>query len=60
MISMHPIGYVKSPYTSTQEVPRGLGAQHNTEGVLDIAREFEPGLADIEGFSHLIVLWAFD
>jgi tRNA-Thr(GGU) m(6)t(6)A37 methyltransferase TsaA len=22
--------------------------------------EFEPGLTDIEGFSHLIVLWEFD
>jgi tRNA-Thr(GGU) m(6)t(6)A37 methyltransferase TsaA len=31
-----------------------------TEGVLEILREFEPGLTDIEGFSHLYVLWAFD
>jgi tRNA-Thr(GGU) m(6)t(6)A37 methyltransferase TsaA len=60
MISMQPIGYVRSPYTNTQEVPRGLGAKHEAEGVLEIAPEFELGLADIEGFSHLIVLWAFD
>jgi tRNA-Thr(GGU) m(6)t(6)A37 methyltransferase TsaA len=30
------------------------------EGVLKILPEFEPGLTDIEGFSHLIVIWAFD
>lgn len=30
------------------------------EGALKIRAEFEPGLADIEGFSHLIVIWAFD
>jgi tRNA-Thr(GGU) m(6)t(6)A37 methyltransferase TsaA len=30
------------------------------EGVLEIQAEFEPGLADIEGFSHLFVVWAFD
>ena len=30
------------------------------EGVLTILREFEPGLTDIEGFSHLFVLWEFD
>jgi tRNA-Thr(GGU) m(6)t(6)A37 methyltransferase TsaA len=60
MIPMQPIGYVRSPYTSTQEVPRGLGAKHDVEGVLEIAPEFEIGLADIEGFSHLYVIWSFD
>ena len=29
-------------------------------GVLEILPEFALGLTDIEGFSHLIVLWAFD
>jgi tRNA (adenine37-N6)-methyltransferase len=27
---------------------------------LEILPEFAPGLLDIEGFSHLYVLWAFD
>jgi tRNA-Thr(GGU) m(6)t(6)A37 methyltransferase TsaA len=57
---MQPIGFVKSPFTKTQDVPRGLGAKHDTEGALEILAEFEPGLTDIEGFSHLIVLWVFD
>jgi tRNA (adenine37-N6)-methyltransferase len=60
MFSMRPIGYVKSPYHETREVPRGLGAKHDTEGVLEILPEFETGLTDIEGFSHLFVLWTFD
>jgi tRNA-Thr(GGU) m(6)t(6)A37 methyltransferase TsaA len=60
MFSMQPIGYVRSPYTDTQDVPKGLGAKHGAEGVLEILREFEPGLTDIEGFSHLFVIWAFD
>jgi len=60
MFSMQPIGYVRSPYKDTHEVPKGLGAKHETEGVLEILPEFEPGLADIEGFSHLFVIWAFD
>jgi tRNA-Thr(GGU) m(6)t(6)A37 methyltransferase TsaA len=37
-----------------------LGAKHDGEGTLEIAPEFEPGLKDIEGFSHLFVIWAFD
>ena len=57
---MQPIGYVRSPYRDTHEVPKGLGAKHETEGILEIRAEFEPGLADIEGFSHLYVIWTFD
>ena len=51
---------MSSPYQSTAEVPKGLGAKHEAEGVLNILPEFEPGLQDIEGFSHLIVVWTFD
>jgi tRNA-Thr(GGU) m(6)t(6)A37 methyltransferase TsaA len=57
---MRPIGYVKSPYREASDVPRGLGAKHRAEGSLEIRAEFEAGLMDIEGFSHLIVLWVFD
>jgi tRNA (adenine37-N6)-methyltransferase len=60
MLSMQPIGYVRSPYKDTKEIPKGLGAKHEAEGVLEIRAEFEPGLKDIEGFSHLFVIWAFD
>ncbi len=58
--TMRPIGYVRSPYTDTKQVPKGLGAQHTAEGVLEVLPEFEAGLHDIEGFSHLFVLWVFD
>lgn len=57
---MQPIGYVRSPYKDTREIPKGLGAKHEAEGSLEIRAEFELGLTDIEGFSHLIVIWAFD
>ena len=54
------IGFVQSPYKQTAEIPKGLGAKHDAEGSLEILPEFAPGLADIEGFSHLFVLWFFD
>jgi tRNA (adenine37-N6)-methyltransferase len=60
MFSPQAIGYVRSPYKETQQVPKGLGAKHEAEGTLEILPQFEPGLIDIEGFSHLIVLWYFD
>ncbi len=58
--SMQPIGFVKSPFKDPRDVPKGLGAKHEAEGELEVLAEFEPGLTDIEGFSHLIVLWVFD
>lgn len=60
MFSMRSIGRVKSPYQHTSEVPKGLGARHEAEGILEILPEFEAGLTDIEGFSHLFVIWMFD
>jgi tRNA-Thr(GGU) m(6)t(6)A37 methyltransferase TsaA len=60
MFTSRPIGFVSSPYKSTADVPRGLGAQHRADGVLKILPEFALGLTDIEGFSHLVVLWEFD
>ncbi|PYV54751.1 MAG: tRNA (N6-threonylcarbamoyladenosine(37)-N6)-methyltransferase TrmO [Acidobacteria bacterium] len=60
MFTSRPIGFVSSPYKQPGNVPRGLGAKHQAEGALKILPEFAPGLTDIEGFSHLIVLWEFD
>lgn len=60
MFAMQPIGTVRSPYTETAQIPKGPGAEHRAEGVLEIFPEFEAGLQDIEGFSHLYVLWVFD
>jgi len=60
MFSMRPIGFVRSSYTETAQIPKGRGAQHDAEGTLDILPELEEGLTDIEGFSHLLVIWVFD
>jgi tRNA-Thr(GGU) m(6)t(6)A37 methyltransferase TsaA len=60
MFTPRPIGFVKSQYTETSTIPKGLNAKHDAEGVLEILQEFEAGLKDVEGFSHLFVLWVFD
>ena len=60
LFTPQPIGYVRSSYKDTREIPKGLGAKHDAEGVLEVLPEFGLGLTDIEGFSHLIVIWVFD
>jgi len=60
MFTAQPIGFIRSPYRETSAIPKGLRAKHDAEGAIELLREFEPGLKDIEGFSHLYVLWEFD
>ena len=48
MIVMQPVGVVRSPYSETSQIPKGCGAEHKAEGVLEIESQFEAGLADIE------------
>jgi len=57
---MRWIGTVRSVYRDTAEIPKGLGAKHDAEGILEIAPELAVGLTDVEGFSHLFVVWLFD
>ena len=59
-LTIRPIGIVRSRFTNTTQIPKGCGAHHDAEGILDINPEFEEGLKDIEGFSHLFVIWVFD
>ncbi len=58
--TFRPIGTVHSPYSATRDIPKGLGAEHLAEGTIEILPEYEAGLQDIEGFSHLYVIWVFD
>lgn len=59
-LTLRPIGYARTPFTGTDEIPKGLGAQHAADGVLEILPDLAGGLMDIEGFSHLYVIWEFD
>lgn len=56
---IRPVGHIRSPYTDTKQIPKGLGVEQRAEGVLEVLPEFEAGLLDIDGFSHLFVIWVF-
>jgi tRNA-Thr(GGU) m(6)t(6)A37 methyltransferase TsaA len=59
-ITLTPIAWVRSGYTDRAQVPKGPAAVHAMEGAIEVREDLEPGLQDIEGFSHLYVLWVFD
>ena len=54
-----PIGFIRSAYTDAGQIPKGPGAEHTAEGTLEVLPEFAEGLKDIDGFSHLYLLWLF-
>ena len=54
-----PIGAARTPFTETGQIPKGPHARHDAEGILEIDSSFEAGLQDVEGFSHLYVIWVF-
>jgi tRNA-Thr(GGU) m(6)t(6)A37 methyltransferase TsaA len=54
-----PIGIIHSPFKTTEGVPiQPTGAQ-SIGGTIDIHPEFAPGLKDLDGFSHIILLYHF-
>jgi tRNA-Thr(GGU) m(6)t(6)A37 methyltransferase TsaA len=55
-IVYRPIGFVRSPFTSTEGMPIQPSRARGVEGSVVVEPEFGEGLADLEGFSHLVLL----
>lgn len=58
--TFRPIGYVRSPFTDPAQTPVQPTAAAEVAGEVIVEEAFAPGLKDIEGFSHLVLLYAFD
>ena len=59
-VSIKPIGKIYTHYKEKRGVPFQGVFDPESKGRVEIFKEFETGLADIEGFSHLIFLYLFD
>jgi tRNA-Thr(GGU) m(6)t(6)A37 methyltransferase TsaA len=59
LFAMSPIGLARTPFADAAQIPKGPGAEHHAEGTLELRSDLAPGLQDIEGFSHLFVIWVF-
>ena len=53
-----PIGEIHSPFSEESGMPI-QGAFSDAMGVVQVDPEYEPGLLDIEGFSHVILIYQF-
>ena len=59
MISINPIGIIPSPYKTTDQIPIQGWFNDTGEAYVELKKEYIPGLKDLDGFSHAILLFYF-
>lgn len=58
-IKYHPIGYIQTPFMTISDMPIQPSGANSAEGIIELNPEFVSGLFDLEGFSHLILIYHF-
>jgi len=56
ILELKPIGIIHSPFRDRDEAPY-QGYRSKKLSRLDVFKQFEQGLQDIEGFSHIVVIY---
>ena len=59
VISYRPIGIIKSPFKEPKGTPIQPSAANGVEGTVEVFPKYTDGLKDLEGFSHIILLYHF-
>jgi tRNA-Thr(GGU) m(6)t(6)A37 methyltransferase TsaA len=62
-INFEPIGIIHSPFKGQKDIPQRKRSDprgfEDVQGEVEVFENFEPGLDDIDGFSHLILIFVF-
>jgi len=58
-VTYHPIGVIRSPFRELQGMPIQPTSEGSAPGSVEIFPDFVDGLKDLEGFSHVILLYHF-
>ena len=58
-IELSPIGTIHSPFTDPGEMPIQPAGAKGVKGTIIVYDAYAKGLKDLEGFSHLILLYHF-
>lgn len=58
-IPLHPIGRIVSPWTTPEGMPIQSAAAQGVKGKIILLPRYVPGLQDLEGFSHIILIYYF-
>jgi tRNA-Thr(GGU) m(6)t(6)A37 methyltransferase TsaA len=58
-IEFSPIGIIHSPFTELEGMPIQPTGAAGIKGTVEVFKDFRQGLADLDGFSHIILLYFF-
>lgn len=59
MIEFKPIGIIHSPFKDLHDMPIQPTGAVGVKGSVEVFADFREGLADLDGFSHIILLYLF-
>jgi len=58
-IEYQPIGLIHTPFKQRQGMPIQPSRGRCVRGIVEVAPEYADGLADLEGFSHIVLIYHF-
>jgi tRNA-Thr(GGU) m(6)t(6)A37 methyltransferase TsaA len=58
-IAFTPIGIIHSPFLKAEDMPIQPAGGAGVKGSVEVFEDFQPGLKDLDGFSHIILLYHF-
>ena len=56
---MQPIGIIHTPFTTLEDMPIQPKGAKEEQGTIEIEKQYTEGLADLDGFSHIYLLYQF-
>ena len=59
MTKLKPIGIIHSPYKNREGMPIQPTGAAGVSGTIEVFDEYRAGLKDLDGFSHIILLYLF-
>jgi tRNA (adenine37-N6)-methyltransferase len=59
LVTYRPIGVIRSPFVDTEGMPIQPSGAPGVTGTVELEPEFCAGLKDLDGFSHIILIYHF-
>jgi len=59
LVTYRPIGVIRSPFIDPEGRPIQSSAAQGVTGTVELEPEFADGLKDLDGFSHIILIYHF-
>jgi tRNA-Thr(GGU) m(6)t(6)A37 methyltransferase TsaA len=59
IITYKPIGIIHSPFKNVEGAPIQPSGAKGVRGTVEIKKKYVPGLKDLDGFSHIILIYHF-